>query len=195
MLLIDGTNDYIATGWNPTTLRGSGYACSMSFWVQQSASATRQFVYGVSGVPRWYVFIEATTRVVFVGIGSQGLSTLTLFPSSGLHHLGFTKVGTTLKVFLDGKLNSTSNYTGDNTVPNLSIPLGAQDNGLVPINGYLGDIMTFNRCLSDTDMMLLGSRQGIAYEMAPRRRASIQVPGFKAAWLNQRSQIIGGGLK
>jgi len=132
------------------------------------------------------MFIDATTRVVFVGIGSQGLGTATIFPSSGLHHLGFTKVGTTLKVFLDGKLDSTNSYTGDNLVPNLSIPIGAQDTGTAPINGQLGGIRYYNRTLSDSEMHLLGTRIGIAHEMAPRRRSSVQITG------NRRRRLLIG---
>lgn len=197
VLTFDGTGDYVATGFNPSRLLGTpaALACSASAWIQQSVTSTRQAIYAISGAPRWYFWIEATTRSIFVGIGSQGLNTASVAPASGLNHIGFTKIGGTIRVYINGRLDSTNTYTGDNAVPNLSIPLGAQDTGTsAVINGQFSDIMIWNRTLSDNEMRLLARRRGIAYELASVSAYAVQGgAAFRAAWALRQRLILGGG--
>jgi hypothetical protein len=61
-------------------------------------------------------------------------------------------------------------------------------------SGSIWNVMLHNRVLNPNEIRLLASRRGIAYELAPRRRSSVQVvAGFKAAWISRRSLVIGGG--
>jgi hypothetical protein len=63
-------------------------------------------------------------------------------------------------------------------------------------NCKLDSMMLHSRVLSATEIRLLASRRGIAYELASRRRSSVAVAGggFKAAWIPRRSLVIGGGI-
>jgi hypothetical protein len=73
--------------------------------------------------------------------------------------------------------------------------IGLDGLGDDPANCMMDDIRLYRRALSGQEISLLASRRGIAYELAPRRRSSVQVVGggFKAAWIPRRSLIVGGG--
>jgi hypothetical protein len=60
-----------------------------------------------------------------------------------------------------------------------SVPDGA-------FNGDIDDVRVFNRALSVSEIRLLATRRGIAYEMAPRRRSS------SAVQFNRRRRLLIG---
>jgi hypothetical protein len=67
--------------------------------------------------------------------------------------------------------------------------------GFATTPALMTDLRIYNRVLSAQELRLLANRPGIAYELAPRRRSSVQVAGgFKAAWIPRRSLIVGGGI-
>ena len=55
------------------------------------------------------------------------------------------------------------------------------------INAFIDDVRIYNRALSPDEIRTLATRRGMAYEMAPRRRSSVQVT------TNRRRRIIIGG--
>jgi hypothetical protein len=57
------------------------------------------------------------------------------------------------------------------------------------LNGQIDDLRLYSRILSAQEIRLLASRRGIAYEMAPRRRSSVQVAAFN----RRRRLLIGAG--
>jgi hypothetical protein len=58
-----------------------------------------------------------------------------------------------------------------------------------------GEFRLYNRVLQPKEIRLLSLRRGIAYELTPRRRSSVQVVGgFRAAWIPRQRLIVGGGL-
>lgn len=58
--------------------------------------------------------------------------------------------------------------------------------------GLIDDVRIYRRRLSGRERALLASRRGIAYDLAPRRKA--RLAAFRAYWAARKAQIIGGGL-
>jgi hypothetical protein len=187
MIDFDGSNDYIETTFNPSKVMLTGYSCSVSCWVKQSSSASRQYLYGIASPVRWFVYIEATTRVIAFAIGNANLLTGSSFPSSGLHHLAIAKQGAAVTVYIDGIISSTNSYAGNDMVPNLNVPIGALAGPAQTLNGMLGSLSFYNRALNDREVSLLSMRPGIAYELAPRRRFGESVAAF-----NRRRRLLTG---
>ena len=113
---------------------------------------------------------------------------------ANIHHVAVVRTGSTgawtITFYIDGI--SSSHSTAAN-------PSAASLNGQFTIaryGDYTGgfnanmqatDLMVFSRALSPQEIRTLASRRGIAYEMAPRRRSSVQVT------TNRRRRIIIGG--
>lgn len=103
------------------------------------------------------------------------------------------------KIYGDGIQIDTSNYnTGvfASTNPTASNMRLAIDNYLSGTTGFgdFDDIRIYRRMLSIREVKMLGSRRGIAYDFAPRKRTRTLV-GFKAYWAARKAQILGGGLQ
>lgn len=58
-------------------------------------------------------------------------------------------------------------------------------------NGLQSDYVVYNRALHPSEIRLLASHRGIAYEMAPRRWTSQQIAAYRARYY---AQVIGGGV-
>lgn len=70
----------------------------------------------------------------------------------------------------------------------LSLGVATWTSDLLPMDGTLDDVRLYNRALSANEVLILASRRGIAYELAPRRRASAAV----AASFNRRRRLLVG---
>jgi len=94
-----------------------------------------------------------------------------------MHHGCCTYDGATAVVYVDGQEVGRSTwsialpYTAAG-VMNIGRYVGNNDNYF---SGNLDNVMAYNRALSPDEIRTLATRRGIAYEMAPRRRSSVQV--------------------
>jgi hypothetical protein len=114
-----------------------------------------------------------------------------------VHVCGYISTSSqTIGVGTNGKIEATASWSGAISygVSGAAAQIGQYDaNGFAQLQ--LLDLMLYGRVLSGNEFRLLGRRPGIAFELAPRRRASVQVVGgFKAAWIPRQRLIVGGGL-
>jgi hypothetical protein len=58
-------------------------------------------------------------------------------------------------------------------------------------DGQIDDVRLYGRALHSSEIRLLASRRGIAYEMAPRSWSAQQIAAYRARYY---SQVIGGGV-
>jgi hypothetical protein len=101
------------------------------------------------------------------------------------HHLLATNNGSTTTFFVDGVQYGSAAQTLSNVPTSTTHNFGRfASNGLV--NGRMDDMRIYNRALTPQEIRLLASRRGIAYEMAPRRRAS------SAVQFNRRRRLLLG---
>lgn len=115
---------------------------------------------------------------------------------TGWHHIVCTYDGgstaAACKMYGDGVQIDTANYTTgaftatNATSNNMRLAIDTYLSGTTGLGDY-DDARIYRRMLSAQEIRMLGSRRGIAYEMAPRRRASVQVVGG-----NRRRRLLIG---
>jgi hypothetical protein len=185
----DGTNDRV-----PLATRTSG-TVTISCWVYARNINNANGEYYIS---RWgfndiYVGSFANNWIARAGNGSSGGSLLaqSAATSNRWTHLAARRDASTLGLFVDGKLTSEVSAVGfqgvDSSPLNLCL-LGVAD---FFANCQLDGIAIHNRDLLLSEIRLLASRRGIAYEMAPQGWTASQIAAYRA---RQYSQIIGGGV-
>ena len=77
--------------------------------------------------------------------------------------------------FVDGKPAGTTAATISQQSPIADLGIGAHAlNGSEPFSGRIGEVRMYCKYLSAWQIKLLATRPGIAHEMAPRRRLSVQ---------------------
>ena len=116
-----------------------------------------------------------------IDVYPYSLGGLNIFTAGEWHHFGMTWDNTTARLFIDGVQKASTALNPLFTVANFCSE--ANEAG----NGNLDDVRIYNRALSAQEIRTLATRRGIAYEMAPRRRSSVQVT------TNRRRRIIIGG--
>jgi hypothetical protein len=193
----DGSNDYVATASRDL---GFGNNASVFFWVRPiSSSGSTKVLVGYHGVnlggydsSGWLLNYISGNVSVYWKSGGPVFNTTTAPVLGVWQHIGFINRNGIMTAFLNGVANGTGTSGGSISGANLICLAGA---GGFAANIQLDDVVIHNRVLSLTEIRLLASRRGIAYELAPRRRSSVAVAGggFKAAWIPRRSLIIGGG--
>jgi len=186
----DASNDYVSLGTplvagsspRSVTIRAklnavaSGGINRIMYSCGATASAGTQFEFGQNGSTggTWYF---------------QGFAANANFSTGDTleHSHTVTYDGSVLRWWMDGivlgaatlalNTNATSHAIGYDIVFNSAF-----------FNGYVKDLLIHNRVLSSNEIKLLSSRSGIAYELAPRRRASL-VAGFN----RRRRLLVGAG--
>lgn len=106
-----------------------------------------------------------------------------------LTHVAMVLDNATLSVWVNG-IKST--LAPASTPPATTPATNSLKVGFMPFvniydNGSVTDLSIYSRALKDSQIRLLATRRGIAYEMAPRRRSQAQVT------TNRRRRIIIGG--
>lgn len=198
----DGSNDYVDLG----LILGTRSQFTLSVWFQKTGS-TRAYLLGrnTSGAGSQGVGFELYETVAYINyFGSNPVTDYAQFNwnSTGYHHwcLVFdgnqTTNGNKAKVYVDGVSQSLT-FAG--AVPatvtsDASLKLARRDWSVSHSLCQSDDVRVYERPLNDEEVQTLALRRGIAYELAPRRRSSVSVPGFRAAWVPRQRLIIGGGL-
>ena len=190
-LSFDGSNDFVAVNL-PKRCAGSQAAISMCCWVNLNAGYHKVFDTGdhdpsVGGGIIWYAATQS------LGGGSQ-IAIAGTYPTYGgpyitanrWRHIAFTYSALQIRFFLSGLPVGSFVVARDPNFSGSIWKIGGSG-GAETTNGLIGEFTSFTRVLSDSEIRLLATRRGIAYEMAPRRRSS------SAVTTNRRRRIIIGG--
>lgn len=188
VLDFDGSNDYVTTACGKAVV---GSRLSYSMWIKLQSFSTQNAVFSVadtfnSGSPFVLFQADSATNMKWyansnyqVGIGSISIVI------GEWYHMGITYDGAAWRAYKNGKFHgSYTGVIGTNTGTTMYIGSGYY----FPWPGRINDVLAYNRMLTDGEMALLGTRQGIAYEMAPRRRTYLAT----AATTNRRRRILLG---
>jgi hypothetical protein len=194
----DGTNDYIAIS-NAGLQKGHLTAAA---WVsaRSTGSISKILANELSNTQDFQIEFARTSRRISIIWGSQLIGTGTVdLPTSVWTHVAITRSGSTgawqWGIYVNGVAQSsgTTTHNPNGTSANLAIGRNG-DSSNSYFNGQIDDVRLYQRRMSDTELRLLASRRGIAYDFAPRRRSRIFTGGFKAYWAARKAQIIGGGV-
>ena len=110
------------------------------------------------------------------------------------HHIAVVANGTEYQIWLDGiQRTITVGRVPNNGTPVIStwsvstIGASRRSSPYGYLNGQWNDARIYNRAISGDEIRRIAFRIGIAYEMAPRRRSSVQVAAF-----NRRRRLLLG---
>ena len=208
----DGSNDYADTS-NVSRYGFSGPQM-VSFWFRNTTTLTLLnfptiFAYGATAVDSYKTQIMAGFNTVGTGPSNNtgklaimdyngavvsGAYSSTDFQSNlNWNHAAGGWDGTAWTIYINGINETTSQGTQDapatTSHASATLVIGRASIGVGRYSPtQMDDVRYYHRSLSPQEIRLLASRRGIAYEMAPRRRASVQV----AASFNRRRRLLLG---
>ncbi len=137
----DGSNDYVNSN---SSLTGVS-AFSHSLWFKSSDSVYSADEYLFSqGTDDPSVYLESTdNKVKVMADGADKLSSVKTVNDNQWHHLEITADGATLKLYLDGVLESKAAYTGSSATGVFYI--GAKNSTPTsPFGGIIDDVRIYN---------------------------------------------------
>ena len=200
--LVFSTGNYGVVSSNKFTTANSR---SWAAWVKttQSTGATI-FNYNGSLYTSWLYVNSPAGPSGTAGKASFAVYTSTYYKATGnttvndgnWHHIAgvYNKSASTVAIYVDGKLETTTSVVGSQGSENDYLFMGVLGNGTASgaaeyLVGSMSDARVYDRVLSSSEISLLALRPGIAYELAPRRRASAAVAGFN----RRRRLLVGAG--
>lgn len=133
---------------------------------------------GTGGFNDFFIELASSGTTMYWGNGNSlpfRTYTTTAYAVGTWNHLAVVKTGTgdSGKLYLNG-IEQTS-FSGSLSTPrvfNGDIALGYYSNNTVSFDGKLDDVLFYDRMLRARQVRILARRRGIAYELAPHRRAS-----------------------
>lgn len=173
-LNFDGTDDFVSCGSTvpqPAQL-------SLSFWFKPTGTITAfDALIGRATTDAWAngfgAFFQTSTTIRFYsGLYSSNFATSGAIIANDWNHVVGIH-GPTLRIVLNGVEGTAG--TPSFIAAAASFEIGRLASNMYNINGNMDDVRLYNRVLSSTEIKLLQSRRGIAYEIAPRHRSSVQV--------------------
>ncbi|WKZ29719.1 MAG: DUF2341 domain-containing protein [Candidatus Dojkabacteria bacterium] len=186
-LNFDGTNDLVTVANNPSFNFGSGW--TISAWVNPATSQTTSptiFRYGTSASSEvfildapsglWRVAARNTSNVATIMSTSEPM-----VPNKWVYVVA-TFNGSTLSLWLDGKLIATQAFSGTpKTIGNTTIAIGnspENSNALLRYRGQIDEVKIYDRALSQSDIY----KEFSLYHNVLGASANIQRDGLAAWW-------------
>lgn len=181
----DGSNDYVSVP-NPAALDFGTGDFTISLWAFMR-STTTGIIFSRNYVSSFEIL---STGSYFQGYVSNVYSdTSATFTLNTWTHVSLRRANGVGRMTVNGN-NNRPTFSATASVSNGSdVHIGKRPGlaGFNP-NAIMDDFRVYNRSISDTENILLARRRGIAHELAPRRRASVQV----AAAFNRRRRLLLG---
>lgn len=188
-LTFDGVNDYVESAQKLSSVP----EVTLEAWIKTS-TVSREIVaiYNGAGVSILELYLPLSGNPQFYIYKANG-SAQSCFREASVavndgkwHHVVgvFSGLSSRLDVYIDG-VNANGTLTG--TLPSTTntstepLRIGAYNSGGF-FSGSIGSVRIYVVAVSDSAIRMLSSRDGIAYEMAPRRRsrAAVITSGFSA---------------
>ena len=183
----DGINDHVVL---PSRVSFIGNR-TLAAWIKMTATNVRGGIFGTRTGDNGWVLRTSTNSTLLAYhtvVGGNVEGSINSIVSGKWHLAAYTYSPgkSQMDLYLDGiRIGGSTGYS--------EAILGtaawiADEDGTSPFPaGQIDDIRIYDRVLSTNEIRLLATRRGIAYEMAPRRRSSVQVT------TNRRRRIIIGG--
>lgn len=190
----DGTNDFIDCG---STVPKPSNALTISMWFNRSASGVVVPFgqYDVSGTYA-YLLEQFSDNKYYMTVSGNG-TTVAAFTSTAADtasgqwtHFLATYSPAGIDVFKNGQAiaGTTSGSLPSAIYASSSAAVRIGRYASVYMSALVDDCRLYNAVLSQSQIRMLSLRRGIAYELAPRRRSSVQV----AASFNRRRRLLVG---
>jgi hypothetical protein len=188
----DGSNDYVrSTGFGPlsTITHNTQFTISVWFYPTSLSDFRNIAIKRIAGSATAFNVFTNSTGIVFSqfdGTTDRSSGTLGSLTTNKWYHAALVSTGSGLIGYLDGVAIGSSNTALSASANTDGLTLGHD-----PIlerywSGGIDDVRLSLIAMPQQQIRQLASRRGIAYELAPRRRASL-VAGF-----NRRRRLLVG---
>ena len=191
----DGADDYVSI--SASRLPSAANPWTISLWEYPTAFGAGNYGTSVSWGTTGGVWFQS---VILANNGDAGdgrlavgqyarnvLTTTTARPLNLWTHTAIVySGGTTLQAYQNGLPNGSGPISNAFNATLTAAAIGRLQEGGQQYNGRLDDIRIYNRAISANEIRTLATRRGIAYELAPRRRAS------SAVQFNRRRRLLLG---
>jgi hypothetical protein len=194
----DGTDDAVAVGNVPSLQFNFTDCFSFSAWIKTTTT-----IGGIIGKRSttgtgWFLCIDGANLIAMNLQGTGSTAIIVKSVASGVsdgawHHVAATYSGNSnasgVSLFVDGRQVSTTtalNNSSGTLINTDSVAIGGLSTTTFLFTGQIDDCRAYRRVLRSSQVLLMGSRRGIAYELAPRRRSS------SAVQFNRRRRLLLG---
>lgn len=152
-IAFDGTNDYIALNAKLFETVCHSTACTLTFWIYGAAYSDAHVIYekasGRNNFAAKWPSSSSDTFTFHIGDNTDRNSTKANFSLNTWYHIGLSWDGTTIKIYIDGKLDRSISAIDLTTTGNSNTQFGREDSGPGNyFNGLLDDIRLYNYVLS-----------------------------------------------
>ena len=163
----DGINDYILTGFNPTTIGTGDYTVSLWFNATTGATEDYPYIYALGTASNYQGFSlsnrSGNTYKLRInnnsgGSYSQDVSATLNISAGTWYHIVITRSGNTINLYLDGNttpyLSLNSSEVGSNTINNTEFKIGFGDQAAATrfFGGNLDEVGIWNTALTTTQV-------------------------------------------
>lgn len=163
----DGSNDYILTGFNPTTIGTGDYTVSLWFNATTGATEDYPYIYALGTASNYQGFSlsnrSGNTYKLRInnnsgGSYSQDVSSTLNISAGTWYHIVITRSGNTINLYLDGNttpyLSLNSSEVGSNTINNTEFKTGFGDQAASTryFAGNLDELAIWNTALTSTQI-------------------------------------------
>lgn len=151
-LLLDGVNDHVTL--SATDLPSGNASRTMEVWFKTSTVNKTLVNYGASNSAtsqRCGLYIRASGVLAFIGQGND-LDGISAVNDGEWHHGAATYDGTTIRLYVDGKLETTKNTTLNTKTDAFVIGRRVFDNTEY-FNGELDELRIWNKALSNSELI------------------------------------------
>jgi hypothetical protein len=163
----DGINDYILTGFNPTTIGTGDYTVSLWFNATTGATEDYPYIYALGTASNYQGFSlsnrSGNTYKLRInnnsgGSYSQDVSSTLNISAGTWYHIVITRSGNTINLYLDGNttpyLSLNSSEVGSNTINNTEFKIGFGDQAASTryFAGNLDEVAIWNTALTSTQI-------------------------------------------
>ena len=189
----DGVNDVVVVGQG-TFFSAANF--SISFWIKGNETPV-QYMIPVFNSTRpgdawnlgWGFFWNSSSVLRFFrGTFSGNTIDMTVASPLTWNHVAATVGGTQQTLYLNGTQVSQNSSGIATTTIGQGLVFGEGNSSVYNYACQLDALAYHNRVLQPQEVQLLARRRGIAYELDPRRRSSVQV----AASFNRRRRLLVG---
>lgn len=162
----DRTDDFITV--NNSSYISPPREISFGHWMKTSTtnivSINKQNVNAVSDSYQLYINTSGILRTTVDGVTATGTKVVT---DGNWHHVMTTYDGSTIRLYLDGRLEASTNYsTSAITYSSINLFIGKNNSGSFNFNGLLDDVRIYGYALSPKQIQLI-MNENAAVRYAP----------------------------
>jgi len=186
----DGSNDQIAfANSDPLNITNAVLSISCHLTVLSGGGGTEYFISKANSLSNLQYAFGLNSGLARFFVGGFELSGSHTIVNGQPVHFAMTCNGASMAIYRNGiLLASTSSRSGTQTSTS-SLVIGQLGFFSTFFRGRCADVMVWNRQLNAKEVAVVARRPGIAYELAPRRRSSVQVAAFN----RRRRLLVGAG--